>query len=77
MTEVLKENNNLMQWYNGELLHMAVDIADRLIVAFNTSTGIPYPRVILPLLSIVFVILGLKTFMLRSLLVFSRCGYNF
>ena len=34
-----------MKWYKTELLDMAVDIADRLLVAFNTSTGIPYPRV--------------------------------
>lgn len=32
-------------WYNGELLDMAVDLADRLLPAFHTSSGIPFPRV--------------------------------
>ena len=41
----LKKKNKGMAWYNGELLSMAVDIADRLLVAFNTTTGIPYSRV--------------------------------
>lgn len=32
--------------YNNELLHLAHDLAVRLLPAFeNTSTGIPYPRV--------------------------------
>lgn len=40
--------------YDNELLHMAHDLAVRLLPAFeNTKTGIPYPRVgrRLPLLS--------------------------
>lgn len=41
----LKNDNKGMSWYDGELLNMAIDIADRLLVAFNTSTGIPYSRV--------------------------------
>jgi len=41
----LKKKNKGMAWYNGELLSMAIDIADRLLVAFNTTTGIPYSRV--------------------------------
>ena len=31
--------------YNGQLLRMAYDLGQRLIPAFYTSTGIPYPRV--------------------------------
>lgn len=31
--------------YNGQLLRLANDLADRLLPAFNTPTGLPYPRV--------------------------------
>lgn len=31
--------------YNGELLSLAVDLADRLLPAFASPTGIPYPRI--------------------------------
>jgi hypothetical protein len=31
--------------YEGQLLRLAVDLADRLMPAFHTSTGLPYPRV--------------------------------
>ena len=34
-----------MSWYRGELLTMAKDLGNRLLPAFNTSTGIPHPRV--------------------------------
>lgn len=35
-----------LEGYDNELLHMAHDLAVRLLPAFeNTSTGIPYPRV--------------------------------
>ena len=34
-----------MLWYNNELVSMAKEIGYRLLPAFNTSTGIPYPRV--------------------------------
>jgi mannosidase alpha-like ER degradation enhancer 3 len=34
-----------MDWYRGELLNMALDCAHRLLPAFNSSTGLPYPRV--------------------------------
>ena len=34
-----------MVWYDDELLNMAADIGRRLLPAFNTSTGIPFPRV--------------------------------
>lgn len=33
------------KWYNGELLDKAKDLAYRLLPAFNTSTGLPMPRV--------------------------------
>lgn len=35
----------LLKWYNGQLLTLAKDIGFRLLPAFNTSTGIPHPRV--------------------------------
>lgn len=31
--------------YDGQLLRLATDLADRLLPAFNTPTGMPYPRV--------------------------------
>ncbi|KAL8668911.1 MAG: hypothetical protein Q9168_006478 [Polycauliona sp. 1 TL-2023] len=31
--------------YDGQLLRLARDLADRLVPAFHTDTGIPYPRV--------------------------------
>ncbi|KAI8932484.1 hypothetical protein NX059_010668 [Plenodomus lindquistii] len=31
--------------YDGQLLRLATDLADRLMPAFNTPTGLPYPRV--------------------------------
>ncbi|KAI2480460.1 glycoside hydrolase family 47 protein [Pyrenophora tritici-repentis] len=31
--------------YDGQLLRLATDLADRLLPAFNTPTGLPYPRV--------------------------------
>jgi len=31
--------------YNGELLDLAIDLADRLLPAFQSPTGIPYPRI--------------------------------
>ncbi|KAJ3258378.1 ER degradation-enhancing alpha-mannosidase-like protein 1 [Boothiomyces macroporosus] len=34
-----------LDWYNGELLHLAKDLADRLMPAFDTPFGLPYPRV--------------------------------
>jgi hypothetical protein len=32
--------------YNGELLRLATDLADRMLPAFKTNTGIPYSRVL-------------------------------
>ncbi len=34
-----------MAWYQGELLNMALDVGYRLLPAFNSSTGLPHPRV--------------------------------
>ncbi|KAF2644546.1 seven-hairpin glycosidase [Massarina eburnea CBS 473.64] len=31
--------------YDGQLLRLATDLADRLMPAFHTATGLPYPRV--------------------------------
>ncbi|NWQ77373.1 EDEM3 protein, partial [Columbina picui] len=42
---MLKEKGEYMQWYNGELLHMAKDLGYKLLPAFNTTSGLPYPRV--------------------------------
>ncbi|CAH8524279.1 unnamed protein product [Schistosoma bovis] len=42
----IKQNNDSrMDWYTNELLQMAVDIGNRLLPAFDTPTGIPYPRI--------------------------------
>lgn len=34
-----------LPWYRGELLALARDLGRRLLPAFNTPTGIPYPRI--------------------------------
>ncbi|XP_057697400.1 ER degradation-enhancing alpha-mannosidase-like protein 3 isoform X2 [Corythoichthys intestinalis] len=45
MAVMLKEEGQYMRWYQDELLHMAKDLGLRLLPAFNTSSGLPYPRV--------------------------------
>lgn len=45
MAITLKKNGKGLDWYDDELLKKAMDIADRLLPAFNTSTGIPYPKI--------------------------------
>ena len=45
MAEEVKRQRKGMQWYKGELLELAVDLGDRLLPAFNTTTGIPFPKV--------------------------------
>uniref|UniRef100_A0A3Q3D958 alpha-1,2-Mannosidase n=1 Tax=Hippocampus comes TaxID=109280 RepID=A0A3Q3D958_HIPCM len=45
MALMLKEEGHHMRWYQDELLHMAKDLGLRLLPAFNTSSGLPYPRV--------------------------------
>ncbi|POI30175.1 hypothetical protein CIB84_006075 [Bambusicola thoracicus] len=42
---MLKDKGEYMQWYNGELLHMAKELGYKLLPAFNTTSGLPYPRV--------------------------------
>jgi mannosidase alpha-like ER degradation enhancer 3 len=42
---VKERHPELLYWYNGELLKMAAEVADRLMPAFNTTSGIPHPRV--------------------------------
>ncbi|XDV49228.1 hypothetical protein PO909_018514 [Leuciscus waleckii] len=44
MAIMLKESGQML-WYQNELLHMAKDLGLRLLPAFNTSSGLPYPRV--------------------------------
>ena len=42
----LKEKgHHQLDWYNGELLSMSEELGRRLLPAFNTSTGLPYPKV--------------------------------
>ncbi|XP_030061482.1 ER degradation-enhancing alpha-mannosidase-like protein 3 [Microcaecilia unicolor] len=42
---MLKEKGEFMQWYNDELLEMAKELGYKLLPAFNTTSGLPYPRV--------------------------------
>lgn len=41
----LQDKLGHMTWYKGELLSMAKDLGYRLLPAFNTTTGVPYPRI--------------------------------
>ncbi len=41
----VRDREGRLEWYRGELLNMAVDVATRLLPAFNSTTGLPYPRV--------------------------------
>ncbi|KAI5610446.1 ER degradation-enhancing alpha-mannosidase-like protein 3 isoform X1 [Silurus asotus] len=45
MAVMWKERGQHMQWYQDELLNMAKDLGLRLLPAFNTSSGLPYPRI--------------------------------
>lgn len=47
MADLLRERGERMQWYRDELLHMAKELGHRLLPAFNTTSGIPYPKVFL------------------------------
>lgn len=38
---LLSRDAQLVPWYKGELLHKAVELADRLLPAFDTATGVP------------------------------------
>ncbi|KAK6060332.1 PA domain protein [Cooperia oncophora] len=46
MAELVRgKDPSRLQWYDsGQLLKMAIDIGDRLLPAFNTSSGLPYSR---------------------------------
>jgi mannosidase alpha-like ER degradation enhancer 3 len=47
MVGVLRNHDpRRLRWYGQQLLDMAVDVADRLLPAFNTSSGLPYSRVL-------------------------------
>ncbi|XP_062411063.1 ER degradation-enhancing alpha-mannosidase-like protein 3 isoform X1 [Sardina pilchardus] len=45
MADLLRQRGDRMQWYRDELLFMAKDLGQRLLPAFNTTSGLPYPRV--------------------------------
>ena len=46
LAEHLRERGNReVAWYRGELLEMGTEVAQRLMPAFHSETGIPYPRV--------------------------------
>lgn len=47
MADLLRERGERMQWYRDELLHMAKELGHRLLPAFNTTSGLPYPKVFL------------------------------
>lgn len=50
MSDLLRQRGERMQWYRDELLHMAKELGHRLLPAFNTTSGLPYPKVFLILL---------------------------
>ncbi|XP_069039628.1 ER degradation-enhancing alpha-mannosidase-like protein 3 isoform X1 [Lepisosteus oculatus] len=45
MADMLRQRGQRMLWYRDELLHMAKELGNRLLPAFNTTSGLPYPRV--------------------------------
>ncbi|XP_022624381.1 ER degradation-enhancing alpha-mannosidase-like protein 3 isoform X4 [Seriola dumerili] len=45
MADLLRQRGDRMQWYQDELLHMAKELGHRLLPAFNTTSGLPYPKV--------------------------------
>lgn len=45
LVEYLQTQFDFMPWYRNDLLGMAGEIADRILPAFNTTTGIPHARV--------------------------------
>lgn len=42
---VQNEKPNYLTWYTDHLLKMATDLANKLLPAFNTTSGVPYSRV--------------------------------
>ena len=46
VAEALKADGHPeLQWYNGDLVKKADQLGQKLLPAFNTTTGLPYPRV--------------------------------
>lgn len=45
LASYLQEHHDRLQWYRGDLLSMAKELGYRLLPAFNTSTGVPHPRI--------------------------------
>ena len=47
MAELLRTKDpDRLSWYDkGQLLKMAIELGDRLLPAFNTTSGLPYSRV--------------------------------
>ncbi|KAH9516895.1 ER degradation-enhancing alpha-mannosidase-like protein 3 [Dermatophagoides farinae] len=45
LAQDIQKKHHLLGWYDNQLLSMAKDIGHRLIAAFNSTTGIPHPRV--------------------------------
>uniref|UniRef100_A0A3P8UK29 alpha-1,2-Mannosidase n=1 Tax=Cynoglossus semilaevis TaxID=244447 RepID=A0A3P8UK29_CYNSE len=45
MADLLRQRGDRMQWYQDELLHMAKELGHRLLPAFNTTSGLPYPKI--------------------------------
>lgn len=47
MADLLRQRGERMLWYKDELLHMANELGHRLLPAFNTTSGLPYPKVLI------------------------------
>ena len=45
LAQVVKQKHGYLARYESQLLDLAKDIGYRLLPAFDTSTGIPHPRV--------------------------------
>jgi len=45
LAELLQTRKLGMSWYHGELLNLALDVGYRLLPSFNSTTGLPHPRV--------------------------------
>lgn len=47
MSILLKDKKSgYFSWYKDHLLYMAVDLANKLLPAFNTTSGVPYSKVL-------------------------------
>lgn len=46
MAKVVQDKHpERMLWYSDQLLQMAAQLADRLLPAFNTTSGVPYSKI--------------------------------